>query len=106
MVLAQHGGRNSDPIAKRLARLLRSLGLLLGAGGIVTLGMEAIDWYRNGVWTTTSLLDLWLALGNSLSLRAANGNDRIVLWLLDLPLGATLLVLALAILILARRLGG
>lgn len=104
--VARFGRRKHEPIARRLGRLLRSLALLLAAGGIVTLGMEAIGWFRVGIWSTTSLLDLWLALGNSYSLRAASGTDRWLLQLLDLPLGVTLLALALLLLVVARSLLG
>lgn len=106
MALAQPGGRKSEPINKRVVRLLRSVAMLFGAGGIVAIGMEAIGWFRDGVWTSQTLLDLWLWLGNSYSLRASSGTDRFVLQLLDLPLGVTLLVVALAILIVARRIEG
>jgi hypothetical protein len=86
----------------RVGRLLRSLGLLLGAGGIVVVGMQAIWWFQDGFWTTETPLNLWLSLGNAYSIRAASGADRIALQLLDLPLGPILLALALALLMAAR----
>ena len=104
--MSRSSGRRSEPVGKRFARMLRSIGLLLGSGGIVALGWEAINWFRDGIWINSTLLELWLSLGNSYSLRAASGTDRFLLQLLDLPVAATLLVLALALLIAARRIGG
>lgn len=95
--------RKRATIAERLARLLRAFALLLGASGIVVLGMQALAWFRDGVWTRWDLLDLWLWLGNSYSINTANGTDRIALLTLGLPLGPTLLGAALALLIVARQ---
>jgi hypothetical protein len=87
-----------------MGRLLRSLALFLGASGVVVLAMQALGWFREGVWTSPTLLDLWLWLGNSYSLGTSDSVHRIVLRLLDLPLGLTLLLAALALLVGARRL--
>jgi hypothetical protein len=92
-------------VAERVARLLRSFALLLGASGVVVLGMQAIAWFRDGVWTRWDLLDLWLWLGNSYSISTSNGTDRVALLTLGLPLGPTLLGAALALLIVGRQIG-
>ena len=101
--MAYPGGRKSEPIRKHLARWLRSLAFLLGASGVVVVGLDAIAWFRTGVWTSTSFLDLWLAFGNSYSLRASSSSDRWLLQLYILPAGPTLIALALIVLVAARR---
>jgi hypothetical protein len=94
--------RKRAPIAVRVARLLRSFALLLGAGGVVVLGMQTIDWFRDGIWPSWVLLDLWLWLGHSYSISAASRADHITLLILDLPLGPMLLAAALVLLIVGR----
>lgn len=96
--------RQRGSIAKRLARLLRPVGLLFAAGGIVVLGMQGITWFRAGVWTNPSLFDLWLWLGNSYSIGAMNSANRIALLILDLPLAPTVLAAALVLLFIAKQL--
>ena len=100
------GGRKSEPIAKRLARILRSLAFLFGASGIVVLGLQAIAWFRTGMWAETSFLDLWLAFGNSYSLKASSRSERWLLQLYTLPAWPTLIALALIVLLVARRVEG
>ena len=97
--------RKRAPITERVARLLRSFALLLGASGVVVLGMQAIAWFRDGVWTSWDLLDLWLWLGNSYSISTASGTDRVALLTLGLPLGPTLLGATLALLIVGQLIG-
>lgn len=96
--------RKRDPVTKRVGRLLRAFGLLLASSGIAILAMQLIGWFRDGVWPTPTLFDLWLWLGNTYSIGAASGAARIVLWLLDLPLGPTLLGAAFVLLMVAQRL--
>jgi hypothetical protein len=92
-------------MAERVARLLRSFAVLLGASGVVVLGMQAIAWFHDGVWTSWELLDLWLWLGNSYSISTTDGTNHAALLALGLPLGPTLLGAALALLIVGRRIG-
>jgi hypothetical protein len=94
--------RRHEGLGHRLARLLRAFAFLLGAGGIAVLGLQAIAWFRNGVWMDWTLLELWLSFGNSFSVHGASAVDRIWLQLLDLPAGPILLALGLALLMAAR----
>jgi hypothetical protein len=95
--------RKRATIAERIARLLRAFALLLGAGGVVVLGMQAIAWFRDGVWARWGLLDLWLWLGNSYSISATSSANHITLLILGLPLGLTLVGAGLVLLIVARQ---
>jgi hypothetical protein len=97
--------RKREGLGQRLGRLLRAFAFLLGASGIVVLAIQAIGWFRNGVWMDWTLLELWLSLGNSFSIHGASAADRIWLQLLDLPAGPTLLAVALALLMAARSFG-
>ena len=96
--------RPREGLGRRLGRLLRSFAFLLGASGIVVLALLAMGWFRNGVLLEWTLLEIWLALGNSFSIPGASAADRIWLQLLNLPAGPMLLAVGLALLIAARRL--
>ena len=93
----------SDNVGKRLARLLKKLAIFLASIGIVVILLECLWWFQNGIWSDETLLDFWLALGNSYSVRSLNGAERIGLWLLDLPLGPVLLAIAAVTFWLGRR---
>ena len=95
-----------DSARARLARVVRSLAFLCGASGVVVLALQALSWFRDGIWPSATFLDLWLAFGHSYSIRSASGTDRWLLQFYTLPAGPTLLVFALIILIAARRLAG
>lgn len=96
--------RARDRLDKRIGRLLKSFAALTGAAGILVLGLQLLGWFEDGLWTSRSILDLWLFLGNSYSLNAASGTGRFVLRLLDLPLAPSLIVVGLLLLAVGTRL--
>ncbi len=81
-------------IGKRFGRLFRSFAALAGSGGVVVVALQCIWWFQDGFWSPKTLLDLWLWLGNSYSIRSSGETERVALWVLDFPLGAVLLVVA------------
>lgn len=94
--------RRPRSVGQRAGRLLKAFGALTGAGGVMVLALQAIAYFEEGFWTPGSLLDLWLWMGNSYSIRGGGQGDRIALWVLDLPLGPTLLAVALGLLVAGR----
>lgn len=89
-------------LGQRAGRLLKAFAALTGSGGVVVLALQTVAWFQDGAWTPRSLLDLWLWAGNSYSISAGGQGDRIALWVLDLPLGPTLLAVALGLLMASR----
>jgi hypothetical protein len=96
------GRPNRRGIGRRFGRLLKLTAGVSGSAGIVVIGLQCVWWFQDGVWFPKTLFDLWLWLGNSFSISTSSGSDRILLWVLDLPLGASLLALALCLLLLGR----
>jgi hypothetical protein len=102
--LKQLGRRPGARLGQRFARLLKSLAAVSGAAGVVFIALQCLWWFQNGYWTPKTLFDLWLWLGNSYSIHASSGSDRILLWVLDLPLGGALIASALILLLAGRAL--
>jgi hypothetical protein len=85
------------PIGRKLRRLLRAFAALIGLAGVTLIALQCLWWFEDGYWTPKSPLDLWLWLGNSYSPMSSSGMGRVVLWALDLPLGAVLVAIALCV---------
>ena len=96
--------RRGVRLGPRLGRTLKSLAALSGAAGVVFIALQCLWWFQDGYWTPKTLFDLWLWLGNSYSISASSGSERILLWVLDLPLGASLIASALILLLAGRAL--
>jgi hypothetical protein len=94
---------STNSIRKRLARPFKTFATLSGIAGIAVILLQCLWWFQNGFWSGETLLDFWLALGNSYSMRSLNGAERIGLWLLDLPLGPVLLGIAAVVFWLGKR---
>jgi len=93
-----------DTIAKKLGRLLKAFAVLVGGAGVVIIGLQCMWWFQDGYWSPKSVLDLWFWLGNSYTPLRGAGLAHVVLWLLDLPVGASLLTAALIVFWLGDRL--
>ena len=81
-------------IVTKLGRLLKAAATFVGLVGVIIIGFQSFWWFRDGYWSPKSVLDLWFWLGNSYT-PPRGDNARIALWLLDLPVGASLLTVAL-----------
>jgi hypothetical protein len=90
--------RNDDS-GKKLGRLLRALAALVGLAGCAVVAQQGLWWFQNGYWTPESFLNLWLWLGLSYSPRSMSGYE----WALNLPLGPVLLIIAIGIFWISRR---
>jgi hypothetical protein len=91
-------------LTKKFGRLLKAYGVLAGLAGVVVIALQCLWWYQSGYWIPKTPLDLWLWIGHSYTPMAQTGGiERVVAWLLDLPLGAALLVTALATFFLGKR---
>jgi hypothetical protein len=90
-------------IRRRSARLLKTFAAVAGASGVVVIALQCIWWFEDGFWRPKSLLDLWLWLGNSYSINASATSDRIGLELLGLPLAPVLLVVAIVLFWVGKR---
>jgi hypothetical protein len=95
----------TDNIGKRLPRAFKAFAALSGIAGIAVILLQCVWWFQNGFWTSETVLDLWLGLGNAYSMRSLDGPERVGLWLLDLPLGPVLLAIAAVLFWLGDRIG-
>jgi hypothetical protein len=95
----------NTPIGQKLRRLPRAFAALVGLAGVTMIGLQCLWWFEDGYWTPKTPLDLWLWLGNSYTPISSSGMGRIVLWALDLPLGAVLVAIALGVFWLNERIG-
>jgi hypothetical protein len=77
--------------------------MLLGSAGVVVIVLQCVWWFENRYWTPETLLSLWLWLGHSFSVRSLGESERVVLWLLDLPLGPALVAVATCAFWLGKR---
>ena len=96
--------RTRPSIGTRFGRLLKAAATFVGLAGITIIGLQCLWWFQDGYWSPKSVLDLWFWLGNTYTPMRGAGIARVVLFVLDLPVGATLLTVALFVFWAADRL--
>jgi hypothetical protein len=83
--------------AEMIVRLVQLPAIALAVAGVFVFGSQCLWWIQDHIWYPKTLLDLWLDLGGSFRLVGAPALQRVVLWLLDLPLSGGLLVGGIAL---------
>jgi hypothetical protein len=79
------------------SRAVIVVGLLVFLCGIGFLGVDCLNWLRTGDWSATSIWTAWIWIGGPYPIIEWRGVQKIVLWLMDLPLSAVLILAGLLI---------
>ena len=80
-----------------IVRLIQLPAIALAVAGVFVFGSQCLWWLQDHVWYPKTLLDLWLDLGGTFRVAGAPAVQRVVLWLLDLPLSGSLLLGGIAL---------
>jgi hypothetical protein len=78
--------------AEMIVRLFQLPAIAFVVAGVFVFGSQCLWWMQDRVWYPKTLLDLWLDFGGSFRITGAPALQRVVLWLLDLPLSGGLLL--------------
>jgi hypothetical protein len=84
-------------LAKKIGRLVQLPAIVLVVAGVFVLGSQCLWWIQDHAWYPKTLLDLWLDFGGTLRVVGSPASQRVVLWLLDLPLSGGLLIVGIAL---------
>jgi hypothetical protein len=84
-------------LGEMIVRLFQLPAIALAVAGVFVFGSQCLWWTQDHIWYPKTLLDLWLDLGGSFRVVGPLMFQRVVLWLLDLPLSGALLVGGIAL---------
>lgn len=91
-------------LGEKMGRLVQLPGVALGIAGVFVFGSQCLWLIEDRVWFPKTLFDLWLDLGFTFHQSGSAAFQRVVLWVLDLPLSLALVVAGMALFWLGDRL--
>jgi hypothetical protein len=84
-------------LPEKIGRLVQLPAIALAVAGVFVFGSQCLWWIQDQIWYPKTLLDLWLDLGGTFRVVGSAWLQRVVLWLLDLPLSGGLLIAGIAL---------
>src|SRR6185437_1189511 len=88
----------------KLGSVLLRFGGLSALAAVVIVSLQCFGWLHDGYWTPHFLGEIWFLVGLPYPQISWVGVQRIVLWILNLPLSLSLMMVAIFLCLVAERL--